>query len=178
MRHKVILTATLSGLILIGVLSTNIFSHCQIPCGIYDDEARFAAMLEDTVTLKKSVKLINELSAETPVNYNQIVRWINNKEVHADKIGDTIYQYFLAQRIKEGQKNYEAQLVATHKIIVLSMKVKQTVDPKVVDELEKAILDYQKLYTGKDPVTSLPNAAAAAGHGHDHSHSHGPDHQH
>lgn len=146
MRNKMILSGTLSAVILVGVLASNLFSHCQIPCGIYDDDARFARMLEDTVTLKKCVMVIVELSDETPPNYNQLVRWIDNKELHADKISQTIFEYFLAQRIKASQDNYEEQLVATHKIIVLSMKVKQTVDPKVVVELEEAILTFKKLY--------------------------------
>ncbi len=31
-------------------------SHCQIPCGIYDDYARVESMLEDAATMEKSVK--------------------------------------------------------------------------------------------------------------------------
>lgn len=30
------------------------FAHCQVPCGIYDDHARVAAMLEDAATVEKS----------------------------------------------------------------------------------------------------------------------------
>lgn len=149
MRHTVLLSAAISAILLAGVLTTNLFSHCQIPCGIYDDDARFSQMLEDTVTLDKSVKQIQELSEETPPNYNQLVRWIDNKELHADKIGETIFYYFLAQRIKSDQEHYQELLVASHKIIVLSMQVKQTVDPEVVEELKKAIVSFQEIYSHK-----------------------------
>lgn len=150
MRRTVLLSATLGVFVLVGVLASNLFSHCQIPCGIYDDDARFEAMLEDTVTLKKCVRVIEDLSTEKPTNYNQLVRWIDNKETHANKISETIFKYFLAQRIKESQKNYEAELIAAHKVIVLSMNVKQTVDPKVVANLEKAIRTFQETYGQRD----------------------------
>ncbi|MGD9126144.1 MAG: superoxide dismutase [Ni] [Planctomycetia bacterium] len=150
MRRSIYLSATLGVVLLVGVLSSNLFSHCQIPCGVYNDDARFEAMLEDVVTLDKSVKAIEHLSKESPPDYNQIVRWVDNKETHADKISETIFKYFLAQRIKEGQKNYEAQLVAAHRVIVLSMKVKQTVDLKLVDQLGEAIRDFQKVYEQRE----------------------------
>ena len=76
-------------------------AHCEIPCGIYGDEARFTAMLEDVQTIEKSMNEINKLSMEDKVNYNQIVRWVNNKEQHADHIREVVAQYFMAQRIKE-----------------------------------------------------------------------------
>lgn len=149
MRHNVFLSAAISAILLGGVLTTNLLSHCQIPCGIYDDDARFGQMLEDTVTLDKSVKQIQELSKATPPNYNQLVRWVNNKELHADKIGETVFYYFLAQRIKPDQEHYQELLVAAHKIIVLSMEVKQTVDLEKVEELKKAIVSFQELYSHK-----------------------------
>ena len=151
MRRTVLLSATLGVLILVGVMTPKLFSHCQIPCGIYDDDARFKGMLEDVLTLKKSVHEIEHLAKEkqTPADYNQLVRWVDNKETHADKISEVICQYFLAQRIKDSQKNYQAELVAAHKVIVLSMKVKQTVDPKVVEELEQAVKEFQKVYEQK-----------------------------
>ena len=42
-------------------------SHCQIPCGIYDDHAEVKAMLQDAETVEKSVRLINELAGKTDV---------------------------------------------------------------------------------------------------------------
>ena len=121
-------------------------AHCQIPCGIYGDDARFTSMLEDVDTLRKSVDEINKLSAQEDPNYNQLVRWVMNKETHADYISKDVHEYFLAQRIKEGEDKYEEKLVALHRIIVLSMQVKQTTSLEKVDALETAIRTFHDLY--------------------------------
>ncbi len=139
-------TLTLVILLITGVSMNSINAHCQIPCGIYDDDIRFKSLLEDVATLRKSVSQIIELSASNKINNNQIVRWVINKEKHADHISDTIQKYFLAQRIKTTHDNYREKLVISHKIIVLSMKVKQSSDLKIIDELELAITNFHNLY--------------------------------
>ena len=47
-------------------------AHCEVPCGIYDDAARFKAMFEDESTISKAIAQINE-SADThdPTGHNQ-----------------------------------------------------------------------------------------------------------
>ena len=136
----------LFGLILIFAFAHEVEAHCQIPCGIYGDAARFAAMMEDVETLKKSVAMIDaETRADNP-DYNQLVRWVINKETHANRIKEVALDYFLAQRIKDGQENYGGKLAALHRIIVLSMKAKQTTEAKVVDDLEAAISAFEELY--------------------------------
>ena len=137
-------------LVLVGLVSAGVVvqagAHCQIPCGIYGDDARFTALLEDVATLKKAVgKIEKESNSEVP-NYNQLVRWVGNKETHADNVADVMLKYFLAQRIKASQPDYEKRLVAIHKIIVLAMKTKQNVDGQIVDDLEAAITAFQELY--------------------------------
>ena len=73
-------------------------AHCQIPCGIYDDYARVLSMLEDAATVEKSVKLIAELSGKPDIqSQQQLVRWVMNKEKHAQNIITTISDYFLTQ---------------------------------------------------------------------------------
>lgn len=141
-------TITLALLLNLGLFSVA-SAHCQIPCGIYGDDDRFKAMLEDVTTLRKSVNLIEALSSDehNALNANQLVRWIETKEVHADRISDVVLKYFLQQRIKAETEHYEEKLVSLHQIVVLSMKVKQTVDPEQVDALEKAILQFQELYS-------------------------------
>ena len=116
------------------------YSHCQIPCGIYDDSSRVSSMLEDVQTIRKSVKEMNLLSEKNDVqSKNQFVRWVNNKEKFAQKIIETISDYFLTQRVKADQKDYEKRLVKHHKVIVDAMKVKQNSSEKFVDELQKSV---------------------------------------
>ena len=66
------------------------WAHCEIPCGIYNDAARFTLMEEHVMTISKSMKKIDELSAESNPDWNQITRWVNNKEHHA---GERQYQH-------------------------------------------------------------------------------------
>ena len=80
-------------------LHAPLFAHCEIPCGIYDDDARFAAIAEDLTTIEKSMKTIVELSGDLK-NINQLVRWVNNKEHHSDEIAHIVTYYFMAQRVK------------------------------------------------------------------------------
>lgn len=131
-------------------------AHCEIPCGIYGDEGRFKAMLEDVTTIEKSMNEINKLSGEGEKNFNQIVRWVNNKEKHADRIREVVAQYFLAQRIKEpaegdaaAAKAYNDKLVALHQIIRWAMKCKQTTDPANAKTLHDKVHAFQTLYNYK-----------------------------
>jgi nickel superoxide dismutase len=116
------------------------YAHCEIPCGIYDDPARVKMMLEDTATVAKSMKLINEMSSKSDaLSKNQLVRWINNKEKHAQNIISTISDYFLTQRVKPTQKDYVERLKKHHAVIIAAMKAKQNVDIKYAEELKKCI---------------------------------------
>jgi len=81
--------------------AANAAAHCEIPCGIYDDSLRMKIIAEHLTTIEKSMKEIVELSRQAPVDYNQLVRWISNKEEHATKIQHIVSQYFMTQRIKQ-----------------------------------------------------------------------------
>lgn len=128
-------------------------SHCEIPCGIYGDEARFDMLNEHITTIEKSMNKIVELSAENPVNYNQLVRWINNKEDHANKFMDIVTQYFMTQRIKEvavgaeGYDKYVKKITLLHEMLRVAMKCKQTTDTANTDKLTELVSDFHTAYT-------------------------------
>ena len=116
------------------------FAHCQIPCGIYDDYARVQSMLEDSATAEKSAKLIGELAGKSDAqSQNQLVRWVMNKEQHAQKIISTISDYFLTQRVKPDQKDYAERLARHHAVIIAAMKTKQNADQKYATMLKESI---------------------------------------
>lgn len=120
--------------------TTSAQAHCQLPCGIFDDHARVQAMLEDTVTIKKSARLICELADKTDSrSQNQLVRWVMTKEQHAQNIITTISDYFLAQRVKSSQADYNERLVKHHEVMVAAMKAKQNTDKEYAETLKKAI---------------------------------------
>ena len=121
-------------------VSPSAYAHCQIPCGIYDDYARIQLMIEDAATIQKSIQLIIELANKNdPHSQNQLVRWIVNKEKHAQNIIDTISDYFLTQRVKPDQEDYTERLVKHHAVIVAAMIAKQQADQKYVDQLKSSI---------------------------------------
>jgi len=149
MRPSTLLTAVVTGIaasVLLTIAQPGAWAHCEVPCGIYDDHARIDQMLEDATTVHKAVDQILELSGKTDAqSLNQLTRWINNKEIHATKIQDTIAQYFLNQRVKPARQGTQAwndyimRLVQHHAVMVAAMKTKQTVDPQKVAELRETI---------------------------------------
>lgn len=132
----------------------NALSHCEIPCGIFGDDARFVEMLEHADTIQKSMDQINQLSKKDKIDYHMIARWTINKEDHAEKIQHIASQYFLTQRVKipssEASQDdvieYERHTTLLHGILVKAMNTKQTTDKSAVDNLRKAILEYKSHY--------------------------------
>ncbi len=152
-NKKLILVSVLLSAIVFGSLA---YSHCQIPCGIYDDEARFNMIAEHITTVEKSMKLIESLSAQKKPNMNQVVRWVNNKEKHADEISHIVTYYFMAQRVKLPAKGntkafneYVKKLTLLHEMLIYAMKTKQTTDLDNVDKLRSLLDEFHKVYFGK-----------------------------
>ncbi len=136
------------------------FAHCQIPCGIYGDQTRFVMLNEHIATIEKSMNQINELSKDGGANANQIVRWVMNKEDHADDMAEIITQYFLQQRIKPEEADSDhaswmAKMTACHSILVSSMKAKQTTDLKHVEDLRKHVKAFAEAYLSKEDLKHI-----------------------
>jgi nickel superoxide dismutase len=140
-----LITFAVAGLLL--ALPQSARSHCEIPCGIYDDHARVQSMLEDAVTVEKSANLIAELVGKTDAqSQNQFVRWVMNKEMHAQKIITTICDYFLTQRVKPDQKDYAERLIKHHAVIVAAVKAKQNADFQYAKTLKESIAALSHYY--------------------------------
>lgn len=137
------LLVTVAGLLL---LVNHAFAHCEIPCGIYDDEMRIEMIFENIVTIEKSMKQIIDHEKEKPRNSNQLVRWVTNKEKHADELQEIVSQYFMTQRLKPGVKNYQAMLSSLHEMLIYSMKSKQTTDLDHVKKLKELVVVFEKMY--------------------------------
>lgn len=133
-------------------------AHCQIPCGIYDDELQVQYMEQDITTIEKSMNQINTLGTATPVDYNQLVRWVMNKEDHAQKLQDSVTAYFMAQRIKpptdhgdeKAMNEYLHKLALLHAIQIHAMKAKQSTDLGEVATLRDLIGKFRKAYFGEE----------------------------
>jgi len=156
MKKARLLTVGVAAVLVIGATAWRAHSHCQIPCGIYDDDARLAAIKEHIGTVDKSMRQIEELSAAKKVNYNQLVRWVHNKEVHADKISEIVTYYFMTQRIKpadpkdaKAYAEYVKKLTLLHRMLVAAMKAKQTTDLQYTQELDTLLHEFTHAYGSK-----------------------------
>ena len=82
-------------------------------------------MAEHITTIEKSMKEIETLSAEKKPNMNQIVRWVTNKEHHANELSEVATYYFMAQRVKlpaegdmKAHQDYVKKLTLLHQMLV------------------------------------------------------------
>ncbi len=145
---KKLILSILAVLLPLSFSISNVSAHCEIPCGIYDDQLRTKLIAEHATTIEKSMKQIMELSKANPTNYNQIVRWVSNKEDHATKIQHIVSQYFMTQRIKPDQEKYSDKLILLHKMLIAAMKCKQTTDLAHVIALRAHLKEFELLYFG------------------------------
>jgi nickel superoxide dismutase len=111
---------------------------------------------EHLTTIEKSMNQIEDLTNQDEVNANQIVRWVQNKEKHADEISHIITYYFMAQRVKLPEKgnkkaynDYIKKLTLLHEMLVYTMKTKQTTDTANVAKLRTLLKQFHEAYSGK-----------------------------
>jgi nickel superoxide dismutase len=131
-------------------------AHCEMPCGIYDDSARYNMLEENIVTMEKAMNQITDLSKQADKNYNQIVRWVMTKENTADDFMEVVTQYFMTQRLKpiaedmgQGYSDYITQLRYLHEMLIYAMKCKQTTDLQNIEMLRDLVGKSRDLYFKK-----------------------------
>lgn len=122
------------------------WAHCEIPCGIYGDEMRIKMLEEHITTMEKAMKEITHLQKKDTINYNQLVRWIVNKENHANEFQEIVTQYFMTQRIKVDTQEYAKKVIVLHKMLVYAMKCKQTTDLSNIQNLRSLVTEFRNLY--------------------------------
>ncbi|MFC1523461.1 superoxide dismutase [Ni] [Thermodesulfobacteriota bacterium] len=137
------------GLAFFALLVNHAAAHCEIPCGIYDDEARIVLIREHIATIEKSMHQIKLLENEKNHQSTQLIRWVMNKEQHANELQKIVTQYFMTQRIKLNAKNYEKKLNLLHQMLLFSMKCKQIVDQNNIDTLRNLVNEFNALYFDK-----------------------------
>ena len=141
------------------------FAHCEIPCGIYDDEMRVKTIAEHITTIEKSMQRITDLSRAGTKNYNQIVRWVDNKDEHATQIQHIVSQYFMTQRVKPvnpddraGYQRYVRMLTLLHGMQLHAMTAKQTVDLNQVEILRSLLASFEKAYFEREVEQERPRS--------------------
>lgn len=137
--------------------------HCQVPCGIYGDKMRIDMLMEDAATIEKGMKMLQGMDKEESPSKNQMVRWVMNKDQHAQMIQDTVASYWLAQRVKapkdasdgEARRKYLRQLELMHGITVAAMKCKQTTDLTHVQSLRRLGMAFSETYFSKEDLEHI-----------------------
>tara|TARA_B100001939_G_C16622236_1_gene479776 strand:- start:99 stop:584 length:486 start_codon:yes stop_codon:yes gene_type:complete len=151
-------------ILLISISITYLYSHCQIPCGIFDDVRNIIEIDEKIITIEKAINNINQLSGKkklTSHDHNQLTRWINLKDEHVNSIQNTMGSYFLAQRIKpkdekdNGYNKYVNLTTTCQKIIFVSMKTKQNIDLSFTAELKQLVENFSNLYFDEHGLNHL-----------------------
>ena len=153
-RHALTALSLLAAL----ALAASAAAHCQIPCGIYDDELRVQLIEEHITTVEKSMTQVVALGKASPTDYNQLVRWVVNKEEHAQKIQDIVTAYFMAQRIKppanhddeNAVNEYLHKLALLHSIQIHAMKAKQSTDLEQIETLRTLVAKFRTAYFGEE----------------------------
>ncbi len=133
-------------------------AHCEVPCGIYGDAMRIEMLREHVTTIEKAMNQIEALTEQGDKNYNQIVRWITNKEQHAVEFQHIVSQYFLHQRIKPAgtdDAEYVEKLTLLHEMLVHAMKSKQMIDTSITEKLRELISDFSAAYFGPEELEHL-----------------------
>jgi nickel superoxide dismutase len=138
-----VLSLILPGILLLVSLAA---AHCEIPCGIYDDEMRIEMLREHITTIEKSMNQVILLEKDANRKANQLTRWVMNKEQHADELQEIVSQYFMTQRLKPDAKDYASKLQLLHEILLAGMKSKQTTDLGLVKRLRELVDLFEKAY--------------------------------
>jgi hypothetical protein len=115
-------------------------AHCQVPCGIFNDEMRVQSLFEDHQTIAKAMAAIQTLAVVPNAHsFNQATRWVATKEEHCDKIINLVTHYFLAQKMavvdavqcaddetceRGPYEQYLAKLAKHHRVIRAAVKVR------------------------------------------------------
>ena len=143
-RHLArVLSLVLPGILLLVSLAA---AHCEIPCGIYDDQMRIEMLREHITTIEKSMNQVILLEKDANRKANQLTRWVMNKEQHADELQEIVSQYFMTQRLTPDAKDYASKLQLLHEMLLAGMKSKQTTDLGQVKRLRELVDLFEKAY--------------------------------
>jgi nickel superoxide dismutase len=168
-------------------------AHCQLPCGIYHDDMVFDQVDQYVETMVKAVTVLTDSKFTSLKDHNEFVRWVMQKDRHSDETATLLCSYFLQQKIKPGEDDTAKRVLSVHKMLVLIVQIKQSVDLKLVndfyEEWEKFKLMFHiqgyecKMEQIKLKQWAEKNAKAKGSqkeddHTHDHDHEHDHDHDH
>jgi len=121
-------------------------AHCDIPCGIYDPVTAQIASL----TVVRMVDLIDEHHSQSTVQdkgfYNRLVRLINVKEEHSEKVKHEIRIIFGDFIKNEHLEKFPELHLLFHKIMQLGSADKQKSDKIAAVELLEKVNRFAEIF--------------------------------
>lgn len=182
------------GLLVVLTCKSQLYSHCQMPCGIYHDDMVYDQIDQYVETMYKGISVMNSSKFGDAKERNEFTRWVIQKEEASDKTALLLTQYFLQQKIKPGEADTPKRLTAVHNLLADLVVIKQNVDLKFVEdfstEWEKFKLmfhregyecDMEKIKLKQDAMKRAAMEQINHTHDHDddgHTHEEGHDHDH
>ncbi|CCB85783.1 MULTISPECIES: superoxide dismutase [Ni] [Parachlamydia] len=179
-----------SGIFALLAWGSPLYSHCQMPCGIYHDNMIYDQIDQYVETMVKGITVLTDNKFTTLHDKNEFVRWIMTKETESNKVSELITTYFLQQKIKPDEEDSTKKVVMAHRLLFLIVGIKQNIDIKMVknfqDQWEKfKLLFHVEGYECKMEQLKLKEWEEARERAkkqdatdHDHAHDHDHDHAH
>ena len=99
-RFAVVLTLTA----LLVSPAARALAHCQVPCGIYGDQRRFDAMLEDTATITKAIDQIAIRKAKSTRRSERDQRWPQSRRTISQTTKAQSHEPFTPDSLVASQK--------------------------------------------------------------------------
>lgn len=139
----------LSAIFLIRILPLE--SHCQMPCGIYHDDMVYDQIDQYVETMYKAIHELEESKFSSPWERSQFVRWVMVKEKESDDAAKVLTTYFLQQKMKPDEQPETAKRLAVlHKLLFLTMQIKQHIDIRCVKNFQENWIDFKLMFHNKD----------------------------
>jgi len=126
-------------------LTSSLSAHCQMPCGIYNDQMMYDQVNQFYLTAFKAVKALEHNEFTTDEDKNQFVRWVMTKERLCNETAMLLTTYFFQQKIMPIDDNIDL-VKSLHKLLFQLVAIKQNVDIKLVKEFGKEWENFKQLF--------------------------------
>lgn len=123
-----------------------VHSHCQMPCGIYHDDMVYDQIDQYVETMYKAMWELNEIKFNSVKERNQFIRWVMQKDKNSDEAAELLCYYFLEQKIKPGEPDTIKKLESVHRLLFLTVQIKQNVDIELVKQFKKEWDDFKLMF--------------------------------
>lgn len=121
-------------------------AHCQLPCGIYHDDMIYDLIDQYAETMYKGITVMNQSKLDSVHDFNELTRWVIEKEKESNETAQLITFYFLQQKIKPGEPETTKRLEAAHKLLFLLVAIKQNNEIRFVDQFAKQWEDFKLMF--------------------------------